>query len=245
MTNTMFATANVLTASRRSGWAPGIDLRLLAEPSRGIFGILDGVGPTYGGHHDPIALDPALDALSEVLLRSGATGLRTAIVSAHRTASALQPAARLSHTGVGVTVAVVDDRVLHVAQVGMSRIYRRRAGDVSLMIWDHSVPSEALRRHGAESSDYLDALCFHRTAVTRMLGVAAEAEADYLAEPLANGDRFLICSGGIWNHDEGDRQVRALFDTDSASFGATMVSSGSTVDVAALRFCVEEATATS
>ena len=86
----MFAASEILTASARSGWAPGIDLRIVAEPSEGIFAIGDGFGPTYGGHHYPLSLEPALDAVRQGLLSSDAASPRAAIASAQRVAYSLQ-----------------------------------------------------------------------------------------------------------------------------------------------------------
>jgi hypothetical protein len=57
------APVDIVTASSRSAWAPGIDLQLVVDPEAGLFFIGDGYGPTYGGHHFPIALAPCVNAI--------------------------------------------------------------------------------------------------------------------------------------------------------------------------------------
>ncbi|NUP05741.1 MAG: hypothetical protein HOW73_06740 [Polyangiaceae bacterium] len=168
--------------------------------------------------------------------------MSSAIAAAHRIALAMgeqgarAEGVRLSHTAVGITVAVLRESVIHVAQVGMSRLYRKRRDVIELLLLDHSLPSAFLRQYGSESREYLDALDFHRTAVARMLGLVPDVDADYVTEPLEDGDCFLICSGGIWNQPEGDLLVRTLFDAAPEGFGPVVTAACSGLDVAALRF---------
>lgn len=116
----MFTATEIVTASARSGWAPGIDLQVVAAAPEGMFAIGDGFGPTYGGHHYPVSLEPALNAMRQALRSEEAVSLRSAIASAQRVAYNLQfgragTPVNPSHTGVGITLAVLRERDLHVA----------------------------------------------------------------------------------------------------------------------------------
>lgn len=238
---------DVVAASSRSGWAPGIDLRLVTNAERGVFAIGDGFGPTYGGHYYPLALDPALDAVATVLAGSDLPGLEPAFAEAQRIAYTLSlrfDAARipkrgldgerraalsvrpdlangtrdLFHTAVGISLVRLRSATLQVGQVGMSRVYVSRGSDIKLCVLDHSLPSEILRRHGEASPEYRSAIELHRTAVTRMLGFTSDCVADYSAESVSDSDNVLLCSAGVWNQPRGAFLIPALFRAGESAF---------------------------
>jgi len=263
---------DVVAASSRSGWAPGIDLRLVTNVERGVFAIGDGFGPTYGGHYYPLALDPALEAVTAVLAGSDSVGLERAFAEAQRVARTLalrfdaargpkrglggQRRAALSvrpdlangtsvlfHTALGISLARLHSATLQVGQVGMSRVYVSRGGDIQLCVLDHSLHSEILRKHGEASPEYQSAIDLPRTTVMRTLGITSECEADYSTEPVADSDSVLLCSAGVWNQPRGPHLIPTLFCTDASAFAEVVADacSSSGVDAGAIRFRVTSA----
>jgi serine/threonine protein phosphatase PrpC len=263
-----FVPANVVQASARSGNAPDIDLRVIADPDGGLFVVGDGFGPTYGGYYFPLALDPTLDAMCGALKRGSDLdeSLRLAQEVAYRInlaydgvlksqlygSNAARRAAQfvrsdlpadvgnLFHCGVGVTLGLVAGRTLHVAQVGMSRLYRLRRNEVQLLLLDHSLPSYIGATLGTEHADYQNALQSHRTLAMRLLGLSRDVTIDRLSEPLLDEDRILICSEGIWNHAQGDAMVRGLLASPPSAFASAVCDAvaASYIDSAAVRFDV-------
>jgi len=270
--NANLIATDVVTASSRSGWAPGTDLRLVTDPARGLFAIGDGFGPTYGGHFYPLALDPALDAIVTLLARTDSPALEPAFAEAQRVAhtlslefdAALDPkrgfdghrraalavrpdlaacTSQLFHPGVGVSLARLRSACLQVGQVGMSRVYLARGEVIKLCVLDHSLPSDVLRKHGEASPEYQSAIEFHRTAVTRLLGVTPECTVDYAVESVSDADHVLLCSAGVWNQRRGAQLLPALFQASEAAFTEIVgdACSSSRVDAAAIRFRVTSA----
>ena len=101
-------------------------------------------------------------------------------------------------TLTGIAVVEGDDTtpaLLLVINVGDSRTYWLRGGDLEQLSEDHSVVGE-LQREGKLSA--LDARTHKsRSVLTRALGVEPDVECDALEIVPIVGDRFLICSDGL------------------------------------------------
>jgi protein phosphatase len=82
------------------------------------------------------------------------------------------------------------------AWVGDSRVYRLRDGALELLSSDHSIVGEmvrsgALSPEGAESHP-------RRNELMRAIGPLASVEAEMRVLRHAPGDRFLLCTDGLW-----------------------------------------------
>ncbi len=119
--------------------------------------------------------------------------------------------------GMGTTLcalALIDDGadgdppVVAVANVGDSRIYQLRDGDLKLKTEDHSLVEEMLRdgRITAEEA----AGHGQRNIVTRALGIGPEVEVDAWEIEPEVGDRFLLCSDGLFNEVPEPRIAAAM-----------------------------------
>jgi len=146
-----------------------------------VAAIADGIGGAKGGR---VAAETAvrgfLDGFCDLpetiaVQRGGAT-----IVSAlngwiysqgHREAA-------LEGMGCTFTALVLRGRIVHVLHAGDSRAYRMSDGRLACLTIDHV-------RKGAGGG------------LTRALGVEPEVRLDYLTQPVALHDRFLLCSDGV------------------------------------------------
>src|SRR5580658_4373798 len=130
--------------------------------------------------------------------------------SARRLARAMQRANRdiieiakssMRHRGMGTTVVAVWTRpelgTIHIGHVGDSRCYRYRAGQLEQLTHDHSLYNDVLELQ----PDLPDAALARlpKNVVTRALGMEGVVRATVQSNALVPGDKYLLCSDGLWN----------------------------------------------
>lgn len=103
----------------------------------------------------------------------------------------------LSGMGTTLVAATVKNNTLITANVGDSRLYLCRSGELSQITKDHSYVEEmvAMGRMTRGSRDYLD----KKNIITRAVGTDRTVEADFFRTELKPGDLFLLCSDGLSN----------------------------------------------
>src|SRR4029453_7770483 len=175
------------------------DDNYMARDDVGLWAVADGMGGHRGGD---VAWAIAWGGLGRSFADHPVDGLVEAIEQANQ-AVYETAAGDPDLTGMGTTMvalAVVDedgDEVLAVANVGDSRVYRYSVGELEQLTDDHSLVAD-LVREGSLSPEEA-AVHPQRNIVTRALGVNDRVPVDILTvEPVA-GDRFLLCSDGLFN----------------------------------------------
>jgi PPM family protein phosphatase len=175
------------------------DDNYMARDDIGVWAVADGMGGHRGGD---VASAIACEAVGRSFADRTVDGLVEAIEQANQ-AVYETAAGDPELTGMGTTMvalAVVDedgDEVLAVANVGDSRVYRYSVGELEQLTDDHSLVAD-LVREGSLSPEEA-AVHPQRNIVTRALGVNDRVPVDILTvEPVA-GDRFLLCSDGLFN----------------------------------------------
>ncbi len=83
-----------------------------------------------------------------------------------------------------------------VAHVGDSRVYRVRGTQVELLTTDHSQAMEMLRLRLLTPEQAANHPA--RSILTRSLGAELLTRVDIVRTPIHPGDRFLLCSDGLW-----------------------------------------------
>ena len=116
--------------------------------------------------------------------------------------------------GMGTTVVALtlhDDETMTVVNVGDSRAYWIRGDFMTQVTEDHSFV-EDLVRQGRLTPDEA-AIHPQRNILTRAVGIGIEVEVDRfpIAEP-AVGDRFVLCSDGLFNELPEDRILEIALD---------------------------------
>ncbi|HLH11787.1 MAG TPA: protein kinase [Methylovirgula sp.] len=89
--------------------------------------------------------------------------------------------ANLKGMGCTFTALVLRGRQAHVLHVGDTRAYRLGGDRLTCLTTDHV-------REGSSG---------HSSVLARALGVETEVRLDYMAQPIARHDRFLLCSDGV------------------------------------------------
>lgn len=113
--------------------------------------------------------------------------------------------------GMGTTVvaAVCDKDVLHVANVGDSRLYIVSGHEITQITRDHSWVAEMVRRGGLgaeEARRHPD-----KNIITRAVGAEDTVKADFFRVKLREGDLILMCTDGLTNMVE-DEEIRMILN---------------------------------
>jgi protein phosphatase len=186
--------------------------------------VADGMGGHRGGE---VASQTTVDAVGETFqrgVREPEALLREAFVLANK--RVYERAARdpdLYGMGTtGVALLIGPARTAWIAHVGDSRAYRSRGGGLDLLTRDHSWVLEEVRHNRLTPEEAANHP--RKNVLTRSIGVDPTLEVDVSTTDLQPGDRFLLCSDGLWGEvtddtlgrvlagEEPDRAVRTLVD---------------------------------
>jgi serine/threonine protein phosphatase PrpC len=133
---------------------------------------------------------------------------------------------------VGCTVAALLAHRSHCIGLwaGDSRIYRLRGGLLEKITRDHSEAEEA--RDSGRTQGAAD-----ESVITRAVGASDTLFLDLEAHELQHGDRFLICSDGLYR-ELVDDELRELLARGSCEQACSAL-----LDAALRRQCTDNATA--
>ena len=163
----------------------------------GVAGVADGMGGHNGGE---IASGETRDGILREL--SGKTPDRQALREAVEKINLEiwdRQEKDASLTGMGTTLTLLwpSESEMLVAQVGDSRAYLIRDGQVRQVTEDHSLVGDMVRR-GVLTEE--QAACHPmRNYITRAVGTVDTIEADLFTEERKAGDRWLVCSDGLYS----------------------------------------------
>jgi len=167
-------------------------------------GRLAAVADGMGGHRaGEVASQIAIEEL-KALQQAGPWASEAAVGEALR-AAFLQANRRIREMsagdrdleGMGTTLVALLEHgdSVHLANVGDSRAYLLRHGELSQVTVDHSLVQELVdegRLRPEEAGRHPQ-----RSIITRALGVDAEVEVDLFTYKLQPGDRLLLCTDGL------------------------------------------------
>lgn len=185
-----------------------------------LFLVADGMGGHEAGD---IASGRALDAFRPLIGRDSVS--LDEVVEAFHDAVRLVSQIEAEKTSAGTTisgVAVSDrDGVSHwlVMNIGDSRTYRLREGELEQISVDHSAVQELIdagRLAPADAERHPE-----RHIITKAVGAGSRAEPDYWLIPASVGDRLLICSDGLSKELDADHISAALREESSPEIAAT------------------------
>ena len=101
--------------------------------------------------------------------------------------------------GMGTTVAaaLICGNRLSIANIGDSRVYLVRSGNIEQLTDDHSMINEQLK-HNLITREQADNSST-KNYLTKAMGISAEMEADLSELTLLSGDILLLCTDGLSN----------------------------------------------
>ncbi len=175
--------------------------RVLSDPERGIFAVVDGVGGESGGE---IAAQTAVDVLHSRLSRRTTEPerlIREAIALANKQIwEKAQAEPELAGMACVLTVAVLDGTQATVGHVGDSRLYLLRGGEISKVTRDHS--PVGMREDAGEISEAEAMGHPRRNEIFRDVGSAPHEPdesgfVDIYTVPFDAESALLFCSDGL------------------------------------------------
>ncbi|HSR28450.1 MAG TPA: Stp1/IreP family PP2C-type Ser/Thr phosphatase, partial [Actinomycetes bacterium] len=141
--------------------------------------------------------------------------LKQAILRANRRIRQMAASDRkLNGMGTTLVALLEDGDMVHVANVGDSRGYLLRQGELSQVTVDHSLVQELVDdgRLSPEDAERHP----QRSVITRALGIDPEVEFDLFTYKLQVGDRLLLCSDGLSDVVEPTQIRKVLLRVRSA-----------------------------
>lgn len=170
----------------------------VADIQNGIFLVADGMGGHAAGEiASRMTAEKVRTILSENSSLPGiAERLQLAVQQANTTVYDTQRD-QADYRGMGSTLTVLTFTAdgYHIAQVGDSRAYLLRNGELTQLTEDHSlvwplyksgmITKEAISRNP------------RKNLITRSIGTQPQVEADLQSGPIAERDLFLLCSDGL------------------------------------------------
>lgn len=202
-------------AVRWGSWTDTGRLRELNEDSVLVTDTLWAVADGMGGH----AAGEVASLIAVEALRANATPTVNGIVDAirHANRSILEAAAAdPAKYGMGTTMSALalvtgdDGEELVVANVGDSRVYRLRQGELEQVSEDHSLVEDLVREGRISPAEAR--VHPNRNIVTRALGNEREVGVDWWVVDPVEGDRYLLCSDGLTDEVE-DHEIAHVLRT--------------------------------
>ncbi len=162
-----------------------------------LFIVADGMGGHAAGE---VASEIAVDAVTNVYYQDDSDDAATSLLHAIKRANALihqRAAENMLRSGMGTTciAAVLRGNMAYIANVGDSRAYLVRGGQVRQVSQDHSWVAEQVRA-GLLTEEQARTHA-QRNVITRCLGTQADVDIDVFPEPLEENDALVLCSDGL------------------------------------------------
>jgi len=160
-----------------------------------LVAVADGMGGHAGGE---VAAAVAI-ALVDAAFTGGSVDELLAAVRAANRAIADRAAGAPELEGMGTTICAagaIGGGRLAIVNVGDSRAYLWRNGELSQLTDDHTVTGELVRRGELSESEALEHP--HRNVLIRALGVGATVDVDAAVHDVHPGDRLLLCTDGLF-----------------------------------------------
>lgn len=174
-----------------------------------LFAVADGMGGHAAGQ---IASELALKNLVQCYYDSPTDDIPTSLLEALSSANEVVHNVSLmvpERNGMGTTITaavVAEDRV-YVGQVGDSRAYLVRDGEIRQVTFDHSWVAEQVR-FGILTPEEAEASPL-RNVITRAIGTQSYVEPDVFIEEVHVGDVWVLCSDGLTGHVQDD-EIRLI-----------------------------------
>jgi serine/threonine protein phosphatase PrpC len=167
---------------------------------------------------------PTLQASNDIpregLVRLLVDGVQTANQAVHQ-----QNVDKHADMGTTMTAALIVNEMAYVSNVGDSRtyLYRESEGKLRKVTNDHSVVASLVEAGIIQPDD----IYTHpkRNQIYRSLGEKAAIEIDAFEEQTQEGDRFILCSDGLWDMVR-DPQIESIvkrMDKDTQSVADALI----------------------
>jgi PPM family protein phosphatase len=180
----------------------------------GVFLVCDGMGGAAAGE---VASSLAVDEVMRVLTdRAPDTPLSSLIEQAIGAANTViysraQSNTKLNGMGTTLVALVAEERRIQILNIGDSRCYRLRSGNLEQITQDHSLVDEQVRLGRMSVAEAERSPL--RNVITRALGTQSRVTADIFDVEAECGDLFLLCSDGL-TREVSDSGIASIISAD-------------------------------
>lgn len=178
-------------------------------PLIGIFAVADGMGGHESGE---IASNLAVRTYAKKLVEKVFTAsfegvtldqeqlieeVKQAVLAANQAILDFNPQSEIETSlGSTITAVLIFDQTAIVANVGDSRTYLLRSGQLSKQTQDHSLVARLIEQGVLTEQEA--AIADEKNIILRSLGDKSDLEVDIFVFELQAGDRLLLCCDGLW-----------------------------------------------
>jgi serine/threonine protein phosphatase PrpC len=175
-----------------------------------LFIVADGMGGHAAGE---VASEIAVDTVSNVYYMDDNLDVTAPLLLAIKRANAAihqRAAENMLRSGMGTTcvAAVLRGNMAYIANVGDSRAYLIRQGQVRQVSLDHSWVAEQVRA-GLLTEEQARTHA-QRNVITRSLGTQPDVEVDVFREQIQPGDYLVLCTDGLSGLISDDELLRIV-----------------------------------
>ncbi len=203
-----------------------------ADDSLGLYIVADGVGGQARGE---VASREAVENLQcwilrhEQLLRKFAehptdsllyeirrileSGIQNSCYLVFGLSQQLAPGKNMATT---MSVALVVENIMFLGQVGDSRVYRLRDGEITQLTEDHTLLNYQLKK-GIITPEEAASSRKNRNVITRAVGQMDYVEVDTSHSEVLAGDRYLLCSDGLHGYFRDTDEIAEILADDLPS----------------------------
>jgi PPM family protein phosphatase len=191
--------------------------------SYGIYLIADGMGGHQAGE---VASTLAVDIIYSTiqsnlkyisLSRFPSRFIKQSINEANRAIYSLaSKKPELYSMGTTITLGFRLDNELYLGQVGDSRAYLIRTGEIKQLTEDHSLVAHLVKQGTITSEEAR----FHpdRGKIMRCVGIAGDVDVDTFSLALTKGDVLVFCSDGLTGSVADEDILRCVLEADNAIY---------------------------
>lgn len=180
----------------------------------GVFLVCDGMGGAAAGE---VASSLAVDEMMRVLTNrapqvTASSLIELAVTAANQVIySRAQSNSKLNGMGTTLVALVAEERRIHVLNIGDSRCYRLRAGNMEQITQDHSLVDEQVRLGRMSEAEAVRSPL--KNVITRALGTQSRVTPDIFDLEAEPGDLFLLCSDGL-TREVSDGGIEQILSND-------------------------------
>lgn len=186
-----------------------------------LWAVADGMGGHQGGEvASQVTIEVLADRFDEFTADALVAAAQAANSAVHERASEHAELRGMGTTLCAMALVDTDDdaRTFCVINIGDSRCYRWRDGLMTQITRDHSLVEDM--RAAGQITEAEAAVHPHRNIVTRALGIQPDVKVDAFDVVPVAGDRYVLCSDGLFNEVSADRigaTLRRLEDPRDAA----------------------------
>lgn len=174
----------------------------------GAYVVCDGMGGAAAGEvASSMAVDEVMRRLRERTGELPRTAEEAIAAANHAVYARAERNPKLSGMGTTLVLLVAEDRRVWLLNIGDSRGYRLRGGQLQQITVDHSLVDEQVRSGRMKPEEALRSPL--RNVITRALGTQPSVTPDIFPLEAEPGDLFLLCSDGL-TRELSDDLIEAL-----------------------------------